>query len=307
MAGRIHALIIDYGGTGAQESATRLSLQLVASRQSGFDLEVVHWDNGNDRIRVLSSEQRTGAVVLERSNRNLGYAGAINEFVERRRKQGTLGDALWILNPDLEVAPDALLKLWKVLEENPRCAAVGGRVFKNRFDGPVWGTRGGVSPWLGTTWMSDWQKRGPLPKWSYLPGCSPLIRTTAFTELGGFPEAYFLYFEETEFCVRAQKADWELWVEPDARIIHHVDSFAGGIPSPTFAYYFTRAQFLFWKRCFRIPRLLQLPRTLYVVAKEVALPLRRAKLKLAIELARASVLPGLWDGLLGKTGQRSSK
>jgi hypothetical protein len=50
-----------------------------------------------------------------------------------------------------------------------------------------------------------------------------------------------------------------------------------GVPARHFAYYFTRNNLLFWNANFGIPWYVQLPRTLAVVAKEVILPLRRAR------------------------------
>jgi GT2 family glycosyltransferase len=37
-----------------------------------------------------------------------------------------------------------------------------------------------------------------------------MIRGEALTPVGGFDEGYFLYFEETELCVRLRKAGWRL-------------------------------------------------------------------------------------------------
>jgi GT2 family glycosyltransferase len=146
-------------------------------------------------------------------------------------------------------------------------------------------------------------RTGYLPHWSYLPGCSPLIRATAYQEVGGLPVAYKLYYEETELCVRLQKRGWKLWLQRDAVAYHAVFSQRKGIPARHFAYYFIRNNLRFWKTNFGIPVALQLPRTLYVLFREVILPLRRAS-TLAEFLDRLKCgLAGIWDGVLFARGK----
>jgi GT2 family glycosyltransferase len=208
------------------------------------------------------------------------------------------------LNSDLEIEPDCLNKLVKTLRENPKVGAVGPvvRIFSRREK--VWGARGVVSPWLGTTAMSPWEE-GLLPKWSYIPGCSILVRADAYLQVGKLPEKYKLYYEETEFCIRLQKANWDLWINPDATVYHKVDSMKGRIPARHFAYYFTRNNLSFWKTSFGIPIWVQLPRTLYVICREVILPLRRAKTLSELTDRLKYVACGLIDGLFFALGRPS--
>jgi hypothetical protein len=56
----------------------------------------------------------------------------------------------------------------------------------------------------------------------WLEGACLLIRSEVFSSVGPFDEHYFMYFEETELCVRAARAGWKLacdtgaiaWQEP---------------------------------------------------------------------------------------------
>jgi N-acetylglucosaminyl-diphospho-decaprenol L-rhamnosyltransferase len=54
----------------------------------------------------------------------------------------------------------------------------------------------------------------------WLPGASMMIRWSVFDRIGGFDETYFLYFEETDFCLRAKKAGFPTWYVPDSRVMH---------------------------------------------------------------------------------------
>jgi GT2 family glycosyltransferase len=289
---RVLAIIVDYKST---EDAAALSLQIAA--QEDVNLEILHFDNGNKPEITLSPLQIESQIKYQRSETNLGYAGALNEAVRQARKLGKEFDAYWFLNSDLEMPNSCLKRLIQVLNLHPAVGAVGPRVMDSRKKNKLWGARGKVSPLLGTTSMEDW-KGGCLPENSYIPGCSLLIRTNAFEQVGQLPSHYKLYYEETELCIRLQRIGWKLWVERGATIFHKVDSMKAGIPARHFAYYFTRNNLVFWKTVYGIPWWVQMPRTLYVAFREIALPLRRAK-NLREFLGRLGyAFAGLWDGVL---------
>jgi len=282
---QVLAIIVDFQSTS---EAAELSIQLAHSgsaqnsnpgAKNSFQLKIIHLDNGNSPPVKLSQAQIEKGVELLSTGRNLGYAGALN-FAVAHHKTSTpenSNTAYWFLNSDLEIPSDCLPKLVGVLNSHPEVGAIGPIVRDSFRHEKVWGARGVVSPVLGTTAMTDWKQGGVLPKWSYLPGCSLLVRAAAYEEVGKLPENYKLYFEETEFCIRMQRTQWKLWVDPTADVYHKVHSMKGRIPARHFAYYFTRNNLVFWKTCFGIPVWLQFPRTLYVVFREVLLPLRRAK------------------------------
>jgi GT2 family glycosyltransferase len=229
---------------------------------------------------------------LLRVEKNEGYAAGLTAAIEANPGY----DAFWFLNSDLELEKDALPKLVAVLNQNPRVAAVGPRVFKGR-SARVWGTRGVVNPLLGTTAMTDWPRSGALPRWSYIPGCSLLIRREAYEEVGGLPLEYRMYYEETDLCIRLQRAGWDLWVETDASVYHSVKSMEKGIPARHYAYYFPRNNLYFWNKNFRIPWPLQLPRMGAVVVKELVVPLRRVRSAAELGDRLKCIGAGLFDAV----------
>jgi GT2 family glycosyltransferase len=274
MVKNVLALVIDYR---TSDDAARLTCQVAAARQDGFRVAVAHVDNGNAVPVALSPLQGEHGVRLVRVDHNGGYAAGIRAAIEQATRDGTRYDAYWFLNSDLEVEPDCLQRLVEVLDAHPRVAAAGPTVYTDRSARRVWGARGVVSPLLGTTAMHAWPQGGVLPHWSYIPGCSLLVRAEAYEEVGGIPDRYGMFYEETHLCVQLQKHGWELWVESGAVAYHESNSMKGGIPAPYQAYYFTRNNLYFWKANFGIPAVVQLPRTLLVVAKDLVLPLRRAR------------------------------
>jgi GT2 family glycosyltransferase len=47
-----------------------------------------------------------------------------------------------------------------------------------------------------------------------------MIRREVFETIGLMDEEYFLYYEETDFCLRAQQANWPCWYVPTSRVMH---------------------------------------------------------------------------------------
>lgn len=56
----------------------------------------------------------------------------------------------------------------------------------------------------------------------YLPGAAILCRAELWKKIGGFNEAYFLAYEEAEFCLEIKKQGYKVLVEPRAEILHKV-------------------------------------------------------------------------------------
>jgi N-acetylglucosaminyl-diphospho-decaprenol L-rhamnosyltransferase len=54
----------------------------------------------------------------------------------------------------------------------------------------------------------------------WVSGACLLARRTAFEELGGFDEAYFMYAEDVDLCWRAGRAGWSVLYVPSAEVTH---------------------------------------------------------------------------------------
>jgi len=78
-------------------------------------------------------------------------------------------------------------------------------------------------------------------------GVSLFMRAALFEKLGGFDEAYFAYFEDTDLSLRARMAGYTCWYEPRSRL-RHVHCGSGGEFSPYFNYNVTHSHILFTSR-----------------------------------------------------------
>jgi len=54
-----------------------------------------------------------------------------------------------------------------------------------------------------------------------------IVRRKVFENVGLLDERYFMYFEETDFCLRARRAGWTCWYIPASRVVHLVGQCSG--------------------------------------------------------------------------------
>jgi len=163
---------------------------------------------------------------------NGGFAYANNQGLLALAEAGTLPRYVLLLNPDARVRRGALAKLVDLLDGKPRAGAVGARL--EHEDGEEQGSafpfpsiarefsntaRTGLVSRLfrhGKTIVSS--DHACLAPW--VTGAAVAIRTEALREVGLFDDGFFLYFEETELMHRLAQAGWEIWHEPEARVVH---------------------------------------------------------------------------------------
>ena len=137
------------------------------------------------------------------------------------------------LNPDTEVRPGAISGLVDFLEAHPR-AGVAGSTFEHadgtpwpvafRFPSPLGELEGGACIGLLTRLLDRYKVPLALGEAAsqvdWLSGASMMFRREALERVGGFDEGFFLYFEETDLCLRTKKAGFEIWYVPASRVMH---------------------------------------------------------------------------------------
>ena len=82
----------------------------------------------------------------------------------------------------------------------------------------------------------------------YAPTCCMAIRSEVFSVVGLMDEAYFVYFDDTDFCWRLREAGYRIRFVDDARLLHKVGSSTGGVDSPFTIKFTSRNRIFFLKK-----------------------------------------------------------
>lgn len=228
------------------------ALRCIASvRRSTFrDQRLVVVDNGSTPDSEHALRAALPASTLLCSPENLGYAAGNNLGIRHALERGA--DFVWLLNPDTIVEPTTLERLVETARARGDAGILGSRVLYARRKPPTIWFNGGFIDWTrgGAAWHRDDGTKdaavpaeGPFPV-DYVTGAAVLVRREVFADVGLLPEDYFLYFEETDFNVRARRAGWEVLLEPRSRMAHDKRS-TGRLPAAYYVYYYVRNRLRF--------------------------------------------------------------
>jgi GT2 family glycosyltransferase len=188
-------------------------------------MTVIVVDNGSiddsaSKIRIAHPD-----VLVLKSEKNLGFAGGNNIGIRVALTQDA--DYIWLLNNDTKPAPDALSALVAKALTDHRIGAVASICYYADSPAIVQAWAGArVNLWIGygrnstTPRNDDW--------FHSLYGASMLIRRAAIDDAGLLDEGFFLYWEETEYCLRLRKKGWRLAAAPDSRILHKLGASTKG-------------------------------------------------------------------------------
>ncbi len=188
-------------------------------------------------------------VILNPENR--GFAAANNLGMHYLRSLGCR--LFWLLNPDTEVLPDSLRGLVAAADTCPGAGAFGSKILFGEPKNPavIWGAGGEIDFTNCTVRMygeneADNGQCDTGRACDYLPGCSLMVRSSVIDQAGPMPEEYFMYFEETEWCVRIRSAGFCLRYVPESVVLHHFD--ARKSKTPFTVYYYNRNGLYFWSK-----------------------------------------------------------
>lgn len=184
-------------------------------------------DNGSTDGSEAILRERLQDVEILQSGANLGFAGGNNVGIRHALKAGA--DYVWLLNNDAEAGPEALTELVGALEADTKAGMASSKIYYHGDPRRIWSAgglwEGGRLRWrmLGANQLDRGQFDQPGERGT-ASGCSVLVRARMIEEIGPMDEEYFLYWEDTEWCARAQKEGYTLLFAPTSHVWHKVSS-----------------------------------------------------------------------------------
>lgn len=156
--------------------------------------------------------------VVLRTYENHGFAHAVNRGLEQ-----ATGEYILLLNSDLFVSKAALDAMVGRLAADRSVAAVAP-ILHNED-----GTRQHLFGWpFGAFYWPNWMRVRTVSRVPIINGACLMTRRDVLREIGAFDENFFLYNEEYDWCLRAQRAGYHLELVPEPVV--HV---GGGSTAPS--------------------------------------------------------------------------
>lgn len=192
---------------------------LVAMENVGGEIIVVDNNSSDGSIEVL--KKYGSKVKLIENRRNLGF-GSANDRGEHHAK----GKYLMFLNSDTIVPKDTLSEIVKFLDQNAAVGILSPKLVNNDNRHSLQlGSFGKFStPWRIlfrlTRKKLTLNLKKSYTKVDWVSGAAMVIRRNLFTQLKGFDENIFLYYEDEDLCRRASVYDFDTVVLNNTKIIH---------------------------------------------------------------------------------------
>jgi GT2 family glycosyltransferase len=171
------------------------------------------------------------SAVLICGHGNIGFGRGHNLILDN------IGQYHLILNPDVELAEDALVSSLDFMDSNPECGLLvpfacwpdGSQQYLCKRLPAIFDLfLRGFAPHFVQSWFSarlnHYEMRDVIGNTTYwdppmASGCCMLFRSDVLRRLSGFDPGYFLYYEDSDISLRTSKISRIVYL-PDMKIVH---------------------------------------------------------------------------------------
>jgi GT2 family glycosyltransferase/glycosyltransferase involved in cell wall biosynthesis len=224
-------------------------LESLFSQTSRYTAEIIIIDDRSPDISGIHLPAVRG-IRYHLQPENGGFIASCNTGGAMAR-----GRYVLLLNNDTRVVSGWLDGLIDSFAFFPRAGLVGSKLFY--ADGSLQ-EAGGIIWRNGTCWNYGRNDDPNRPQYSharqvdYVSGCSIAIPTVLWRALGGFDPLFApAYCEDADFCLRVAALGYEVWLQPQSRIVHYEGKTSGtGTTHGVKAYQVTntRKLYLRWRK-----------------------------------------------------------
>lgn len=194
-------------------------------------VKIVVVDNASTDGTADAVRARYPGVDVIVNGMNVRFAGGNNVGIEHALEHGA--EYVLLLNNDTKVHSGFLAHLVTAAESVNGMGMAAPKIYY--YDDPhrIWYAGGRISWWQG--WVShigvresDASRHDRQGETQYITGCCMLVKRRLIQQIGLLDPSYFIYGEDADWSVRAQRAGYKLLYVPSAVIWHKLSVSAGG-------------------------------------------------------------------------------
>jgi N-acetylglucosaminyl-diphospho-decaprenol L-rhamnosyltransferase len=181
--------------------STNLLTKLINSLPSSetIDYKIIIINNSPDDTDI--NHLHNASVQIINAETNIGFGKACNlgiEYIYHQNNQAII----WIINPDAYLPENTLTKAKIFFDSYPKLSIIGNIIHTPTDE--IWFAGGTFISATGTIitqeLLTNTDKDYITCDW--VSGCSLIINLRNFSEIPLFDPAYFLYYEDFDFCRR---------------------------------------------------------------------------------------------------------
>lgn len=233
----VFILVLNYNGGETLFSCLRSIFQL----EYPFFRVVVLDNNSRDSSFELAKQRYSQAHFI-RNSENVGFARGMNIGIQFALEHGA--EFIWLVNPDVIVPPQSLRDLVGLLERNATIGMASPLITTASQHRRVW-FGGGKIQWTRMRAIhTKLRSRSMSFETGFLSGCALFVRKSLFQTAGLFDERFFLYYEDADLSLRAEKAGFQIVVYPKVIVTHSEES----RKNPDKTYWLVRSGLSFFRK-----------------------------------------------------------
>ncbi|MDO9512336.1 MAG: glycosyltransferase family 2 protein [Bacteroidales bacterium] len=214
------------------------------------NVEVIVVDNNSvtrDQFKIL---EKHPSIRLVESPVNYGFAAGSNYGIMLAR-----GKYIFLLNNDCIVTPGFLEPLVEFMEEHPESGAVSPKIkYCDHPDIIQFAGFTAIHPITSRNYCIGHQEKDlgqydQIRETAFTHGAAMMVPMNVILKAGMMSYAYFLYYEEADWCERIRRAGYKMHVIPQS-CIYHKESMSTGKYSTLKLYYLSRNRIMYIRRNF---------------------------------------------------------
>ena len=240
MEEKISIILVNYNGRAYNDKCIASILNSTLKQR----LEIVVVDNASTDGSLKELQTRWGMekqVHLLPLDENYGFSRANNEGIKWAADRGC--KYYLLLNNDTEIEADTIEQMFNSYLETE--SIVVPKVLYADRPGMIWCAGGSFSPIVKKPAQRGLNEadKGQYDEdcfCGFANGCCMFLSDKIIGRLGLLDENFFLYYEDTEYSLRAQEKGVSIRYCAGARVYHKVNGSTKGNEKPDNAYYITR-------------------------------------------------------------------
>lgn len=211
----------------------KLCLHSIIKDEKGFSYEIIIIDNNSNDGSIEMVSKEFPNVRIYANKKNLGFSKAVNQGIRLSR-----GKNIFILNPDIIIKKNCIQVLLSKIKKNNAIGAIGPKIIKKNgvAEFPYIKFPSLMQIILFHTAIKRITLKSNLLRGKFLeinknindnpqeveliPGGCLFLKKSVVKKVGYMDTRFFLWFEDTDYCLRMKKNKYKLFYEPNAVVIH---------------------------------------------------------------------------------------
>lgn len=250
---KVSIILVNYNAV----ALIRQCLRSIYEHTKEISFEIIVVDNAStDNSRQVVHSEFSGVNLIE-SPLNLGFSRGNNLGASKAK-----GTYFLFLNTDTILFENSIRMLAEYLDAHPGVGAIGPKIL---FEDGYFQLSAGRLPGLAREFIDKivyslarkWRKVVcPLLEYRYkttkevgwLTGACMMVRRSIFSEVNGFDENIFMYFEDKDLCKRINVSGCQIIYYPLTSMIHLLAGSSGKIDSQKINELYRTSQLYYYRK-----------------------------------------------------------